>query len=480
MATTLVVRFPFGRYHATPWGRHVNEGQVELPPSPWRLLRAFYAVWKTRVPDLDEAVVHELLSALAAPPSFFVPPSTLSHTRHYYPDSTSRTAALSVDRTLDAFAVMGRDAELAIRWHATLSSRQHVALEKLAVALPYLGRADSICEARLGDDWHPTPWHAMYCPVDVDESVPLKVKAVSLLSPTLPLDVEALTLRPVDVRGKNLLFPGSTRFVGYSRTEPDATPTRTRRKPASTPVEALRFSILERVRPPFAEALLVTDRLRNAALSKLGTLRGSTDDSNLAGRHADHTRMLDQHGHAHYLALSDPERRLAELVVWAPSGLDPDEFKALSLIRTLTAPEGVPGPGELAVRVVAYGGTRDVLADLEGKASGSTRWESVTPFVPSRHFKPRKQEWEQFLAAELGRELEHRSIRVAFEVSILPEGWRAFARYRPSKRFAKASRSFPSAPPGAMLAVTFEAPVRGPLALGHLSHFGLGLFQPMT
>ena len=38
-------------------GRHVNEGQIELPPSPWRLLRAFYAVWTSRLPDLDEATV---------------------------------------------------------------------------------------------------------------------------------------------------------------------------------------------------------------------------------------------------------------------------------------------------------------------------------------------------------------------------------------------------------------------------------------
>jgi len=36
-------KFPAGRYHATPWGRHVNEGAVEWPPSPWRILRALEA-----------------------------------------------------------------------------------------------------------------------------------------------------------------------------------------------------------------------------------------------------------------------------------------------------------------------------------------------------------------------------------------------------------------------------------------------------
>ena len=34
------IHSPAGRFHATPWGRHVNEGAVEWPPSPWRFLRA--------------------------------------------------------------------------------------------------------------------------------------------------------------------------------------------------------------------------------------------------------------------------------------------------------------------------------------------------------------------------------------------------------------------------------------------------------
>ena len=41
--TRILFSFPGGRYHATPWGSHVNEGLVEWPPSPWRLLRPFIA-----------------------------------------------------------------------------------------------------------------------------------------------------------------------------------------------------------------------------------------------------------------------------------------------------------------------------------------------------------------------------------------------------------------------------------------------------
>jgi CRISPR-associated protein Csb2 len=50
MPATLALRFPLGRYHATPWDRSANEGTTEWPPSPWRLLRALVATWYTRCP----------------------------------------------------------------------------------------------------------------------------------------------------------------------------------------------------------------------------------------------------------------------------------------------------------------------------------------------------------------------------------------------------------------------------------------------
>ena len=62
----LAIRFDFtaNRYHATQWGRHVNEGVLEWPPSPWRILRAIVATWQTHtagpargqcVPDTGDA-----------------------------------------------------------------------------------------------------------------------------------------------------------------------------------------------------------------------------------------------------------------------------------------------------------------------------------------------------------------------------------------------------------------------------------------
>ena len=68
--TVLELSFPAGRYHATPWGRHVNEGAVEWPPSPWRIVRALIATWYLKAREIPEDTVCSLVGALSALPTF--------------------------------------------------------------------------------------------------------------------------------------------------------------------------------------------------------------------------------------------------------------------------------------------------------------------------------------------------------------------------------------------------------------------------
>ena len=80
--TTLVLTFPWRRYHATPWCRHVNEGVVE--PSPWRLLRALHARWRIRAPELDDVSRAEPAAFLRV--TFDEPvagPVALGHLSHF-------------------------------------------------------------------------------------------------------------------------------------------------------------------------------------------------------------------------------------------------------------------------------------------------------------------------------------------------------------------------------------------------------------
>ena len=89
--TKLALRFPAGRYHATPWGQQVNEGAIEWPPSPWRLLRALLATWHHKAKhEVSEETINLLMERLAETlPEYQLPSATTTtgHTRHYMPTS---------------------------------------------------------------------------------------------------------------------------------------------------------------------------------------------------------------------------------------------------------------------------------------------------------------------------------------------------------------------------------------------------------
>lgn len=471
MPTTLVLRFPWGRYHATPWGRHVNEGAVELPPSPWRLLRALYAVWRTRAPELDDETVHALLARLAEPPTFYVPRHQVSHTRHYYPDMVHRSGAISTDRTLDTFAVFERDAKLGVRWPFELTSTQRSALERLAGSISYLGRADSLCSGSLPIEWEPGP-HDTWIPLDVAESVAEDVVVTSVLAPELPLQLDALLARPVDVRKGGLLFPAGTHLVAYQR-RGDASHPRPRPRRRSEPVTAVRFSVLQSGLPPQTDSLIYTDLLRQGALSKLGGLRDERARTQLGGRTAA-DKPMEGHGHAHYLPLFI-DRRLNALVVWVPGGLPDDELKALTGVNRLYTPANPDW--RLIIRVAGVGTAAHVAPELVAPRPASV-WQSVTPFTPSRYPK-RSAGVLDYLRTELGYELRNRGLPPLRELTLLEDqDWRPWRRYRPSARMRRDTGQGQATRASAFLRLVLAEPASGPLALGHLSHFGLGLFSP--
>jgi CRISPR-associated protein Csb2 len=470
MPTTLVLRFPWGRYHATPWGRHVNEGAVELPPSPWRLLRALYAVWRSREPELDEDTVHALLAELAKPPMFHVPRHGVSHTRHYYPDMAHRSGVASVDRTLDAFAVFERGAELGICWPFELDGRQRAALDRLAGSIPYFGRADSLCSGYLPSEWQPEA-HDEWVPLDVADSVDDNALVTSVLAAELPLRLDSLLARPVDVRKGGLLFPAGTRLLAYQR---DGQAPRLRSQPRrpAKPVTAVRFSVLQAGLPPQTDSLIYTDLLRQAALSKLSGLREERARTQLGGRTTD-DRPMEEHGHAHYLPLITG-RRVSGLVVWVPGELPDDELKALTDVDRLYTPVNLDW--RLIVRVAGIGTPEQVAPELVAQRP-ATVWRSVTPFTPARYSK-RHASQRDYFHTEVANELRNRTLPALRALTLLDEPWQPWRRYRLSARMRRDPRQGQATRPAAFLRLELTEPITGPLALGHLSHFGLGLFVP--
>ena len=107
------LRFLAGRFHATPWGHHVNEGVVEWPPSPWRLLRSLVAVFhRARPAHVTEAQLERIVTALSKElPVFSLPAVTTAHTRHYDQDNGGV-------KFFDTFVAVAKSAPVICCWPA--------------------------------------------------------------------------------------------------------------------------------------------------------------------------------------------------------------------------------------------------------------------------------------------------------------------------------------------------------------------------
>ncbi len=145
-------RFPAGRYHATPWDQHVNEGGIEWPPSPWRLLRSLVATWYLKAcDDVEAASLEELIEVLASEaPSYRLPAAIGAHTRHYMPVGRLHQGTEKTTKIFDTFVHVGSQNPVVMVWPAlVLTEAQQATFSLLLSRLGYLGRAESWVEGRL-------------------------------------------------------------------------------------------------------------------------------------------------------------------------------------------------------------------------------------------------------------------------------------------------------------------------------------------
>lgn len=466
MGTCLELVFPWGRYHATPWGRNVNEAAIEWPPSPWRLLRALYSTWRTRAPHLSEATVYNLLSQLADPPTFHLPEFGEAHTRHYLPD-----IGHGHDLAFDAFAVFEPGTAIAVTWPVDLEPADRAALADLASLLPYLGRAESICEARLVPQGDRHPDGLQSGPVSAADLLATgapDAPLVRVLVPELPLDLDALVTRTTDVRAARRADPPGARWQPYTRLPP-ATPVRVVHRRVHRSPTAVRWAISAPALPACWAAVGVTDILRRACLARFGRRFDGAPSPTLAGKDTA-GRPLAGHRHAHYFALDlDDDHLLDHLVVWAPSGLDEEMVQAVATLDRLVGYAHVPDFRPARLGLEAIGDIGDVAPELVGPARV---WRSVTPFAPARHPK-RRTAWGQHLASQVAEELAWRDQPSPAAIRPIEGDWLSFRRYRPTTDHLQDARRATG------LEITFPEAVTGPIAIGALSHFGLGLFVPL-
>lgn len=464
----LSIRFDLGRYHATPWGENVNAGAVEWPPSPWRILRSIFAVSRTNVALTDHEILDLGLAKLAkaGAPEFGLPPSTGAHTRHYMPSRVHLSGDPKTDKVIDGFRALDPEVPLRIWWPADLDDEQLAAFKSVVEALPYLGRSESVCTARVRRVEKVNGSNAVPADRSTGEA---ESELIDLLCPDASLEdpLEALTVSVTAMRKDKHLIPRGSRSVTYRVEAASSQRPPPSRQPAKP--QLLRFRLTGGSRPSIREAVALGTHLRAACQSRYGKAHDGGSSPTLSGRSGESKRG-DQHAHAHYLSTPDSEgRRVDHLIAWAPEGFDAAEIEALAGLRELRLREAAP----LRVALTALGDVDDL--DIPALLGPSRTWRSLTPFGLVRHPKTRGGRVVDSPEQQIRDELAARGLPAPLGgeagVRLLKGPWMQFRRTRPGS-----SRQRPPRVVGAEL--NFPEPTRGPLAIGALSHFGLGLFEP--
>ena len=212
MPLSLAFRFPAGRYHATPFGHHVNEGLIEWPPSPWRILRALISVgytsgvWNSGGPPPAACNLIEMLSGEL--PSYYLPSAVGAHSRHYMPIGVldSKTKIEKTTLVFDTWARID-DEEMTVTWKDVRLERDEASiLEDLVQCLNYLGRSESWVECRVMEAGEEAPETNCF-PERVREIPGLGWEQVALLAPTSVSEFSAWRAEQIDKALAELPLP---------------------------------------------------------------------------------------------------------------------------------------------------------------------------------------------------------------------------------------------------------------------------------
>ncbi|MXW83446.1 MAG: type I-U CRISPR-associated protein Cas5/Cas6 [Rhodothermaceae bacterium] len=534
----LSFRFLSGRYHATPWGRNVNEADVAWPPEPWRIIRAFIASY-WRKGDWHRWSRHDLtklVHALAEDlPVFYLPQGCVhAHTRHYMPIRKGKSESKTL--VFDAFLHIPSGEKILVIWKdVKLDDRLMSLAEDLASSIGYLGRSESWTECSVLKHWDGQencgPMEMGFTGEEVSLLVPcsaesyqvtrnqllvqekqrIRAEASKIISErvllskvqkifytkddvdTLPACfLDALSLENTDLRRLRWHRPPAALDVIYARdpsTSPRVVPqVISRRKKfskVSKQVTIARFVLAGRPRPRLEVAVKIGEIMRKAALSQFGWQEDELNGKRLplapwqiSGRREGRFPINDpSHPHAFWLPEdADGDGLIDHIIVSVSSGMDPHIQSRLERI------------------------TRIWLASRDSKGStDGEEWRLALEgygqpqdFAGSSRLLGRSKQWRSvtpFLSAghlkkngysgEVLRLFKRQGMETdGVKVTELREiNVGSIKRHALHfHRFRSRGRVPQPDSSGTFLKIEFPYTVQGPLAIGFASHFGLGTF----
>lgn len=492
--------FPLGRFHATPWKVFpYDDPHGEWPPSPWRLLRAVIArsyqlERETGAPSND--VRKQLVQAFAQSSiSWHLPKFTWRGPglRQYQPAEFKRVPAsarepgemaYNTTKVQDNFWLTPPDAE-PILWR--LESEQWLLpVQKLLAAcldrMTYFGRAESITSARLLDR-EPTP--STNCSLTETRSE----TSVPVLCPRADATMKQILMTTDDKAVANSTEPpGAVWKFAIRPQRPAAKPTPMIQPQRISPVRLIQFAIGSQVSPPAKSIVVLTQRFRGRVIRKfLGRdwQEASPEQREaarlLTGKEADGEPLQDdRHPHARFGILFDEKTgKAARLIVWRNQPFTEEEQRAILNAADRELPisfDKARRKDPWAVRLVALDPQTPPPRGFDIQAY--RQWKTATPYVPPRHVFDRqgRAKPEESPQEQLQKELTRQEIDTN-ELTIEIDDWEWTQVHKPQRNRNEPTNTEKR---GYHASLIFKASVRGPIALGHSSHFGLGLFVPAS
>ncbi|EFI34115.1 CRISPR-associated protein, GSU0054 [Desulfonatronospira thiodismutans ASO3-1] len=470
--------FPAGRYHANPWGRNVNEGEAEWPPSPYRLARALIDIQKRRFPDWEQARIESVLQGLSGKPFYLLPQATTAHIRTY--QSSNEKDVTKKQLIFDSFVALDKGDSLYMAFENSMQEQHLVDLGTLLEELNYLGRSESWVKVNIRDNVPSFSWDCLPSDSAGQSSVYEDEKIACVLPrseyESLPVSsdlswFEAICLSTRDLLNQGWAHPPALEWIDYSRkksrlnrTIPSRAGFESRRE-----YRLFKYEIHSRVRPMVQESIHFAERIRLKLMGIHRKIQGDDPglvSSKFSGKSADGS-PLEGHGHAFFLPLDeDHDGRIDSLVITAREPFDSSELMALDRLRSIWQSNGKPDASL-------------ILSSMREQPNFklSRTWVSATPFVTTRHHRKGRGSYLDWLTQEILLECEYHGLPEPASVNWIqwtitgpkPLRWMEFAR---GKRDERPFR-------GHGCIIHFNTAVPGPFALGARCHFGLGLFQPV-
>ncbi len=534
---SICVHFPAGRYHATPWGHHVNEGLIEWPPSPWRLLRSFLATgyaklqWPAAGPPPEAVRLIEKLAGTL--PSYSLPPALGAHSRHYMPLASLQDGRENTTMVFDTWARVS--GELILSWDVDLEADEQNLLTRLVEGLGYLGRSESWVTASFqnqeradattttnthcwpeeqgtpkGPGWEQVP---LLAPIKAEDyqawrvrnlekaqseylraqkeqkercsekdTKKLSTKQLQKLQASFPDNLIAcLQMQTSQLKEMGWSQPPGSQRVFYWRSSValESGPPDGHKSMIALPVTAVLLSLAttnnnEYALPPVIRTLPQAERLHKQLV---GHLQGRNNPC-LTGKNEQREILQTPHSHSHILPLDvNGDGHLDHILIWATMGIDGEAQNAIRATRQTYTKGGI---GTLRLAWSGAGDRQDFLRLTGPYAAGlrtvfqeSTEWLSSTPFIPPRHLK---RNGKNSLEGQIATELSARNYPKPLAIERFEAQDDELARRQ--RHFIR-TRRFGQPPPvdcGFTIRLQFAEPVQGPLCLGYGCHFGMGLF----